>query len=426
MNDSNNTMSNKIMSTMGRISQIKAIKAIQYGAMATMPLTLGVSLIAILSNLPITPWLTWLSSTGIDIHLKATIKVTMEIMALYMTFMVGYYNSKERGENPVPAAIMSLAAFLILTPQTVSYENIEIPGLSFESLGANGIFGGMLIALIVSGLFCFLTKKGLVVKMPDSIPPMVSQSLAPTFIAMIIFSLLLFSRIGFSFSPWNDYFSFINSIFGAPIISLGSTPASVIIFQVLVSLFWFFGIHPTTIISIYMPVILTASNSNLTAFLAGEPLPYLAFSATLAFFSLGGSGNTLGLSLVMPFVAKSERYKTLGKLTFAPGIFNINEPLVFGLPMMLNPIFFIPMVATALTNGILGYLGYILGVYDTLNPAVSLPWIMPGFIGPLFSVGIKALVLAIIVIVIDALIYLPFFFKADRLSLIEEKVSNNE
>lgn len=421
VNGFSNYIDNKIMPTMGKLSQIKVIKAIQYGAMATMPLTLGVSLIAIIANLPITFWLTWLQESGIAVHTQATLKVTMEIMALYMAFMVGYFNANERVSNPMPAGVLSLATFLILTPQTVFYEGGQTPGLSFDSLGGNGIFGAILIAILVSGIYSFLDKKGLVVKMPDSIPPMVAQSLSPTFIAIIIFTSALFIRIGFGFTQWGDFFTFINSVVGAPIISLGATPLSVIIFQFLVSFFWFFGIHPSTIVSIYLPVIMTATTSNLTAYLAGETMPYFAFAATLTFFSLGGSGNTIGLSLLMPFISKSSRYKTLGKLTFAPGIFNINEPLVFGLPMMLNPIFFIPMIATAVLNGVIGYVGYLFGMFDALNPAVSMPWVTPAFIGPFFTVGVKGLIVAFIAIIVDGLVYLPFFLKADKIALKEEQ-----
>lgn len=411
----------KIMPAMGKISQIKVIKAIQYGAMATMPLTLGVSLIAILVNLPITSWLDFLSATGIDVHMRAVIKVTMEIMALYMTFMIGYYNANERDSSPIPAGIISLAAFLALTPQTVSYEGGVASGLDFSSLGGNGIFGGMVVAILVSSLYSYLSKKGMVIKLPDSVPPMVSQSLSPTFIAITIFIIVLLIRILIGITPWGDYLTFINTFVGTPIISLGASPTSAIIFHILVSFFWFFGIHPSTLLSIYMPVLLTTSNGNLTAFMNGDPIPYLGFSAVMAFFSMGGAGNTIGLSLIMPFISKSERYKVLGKLTFAPGFFNINEPLVFGLPIMLNPIFFIPLIITSLFNGLLGLISYNLGIYDTFNPSITMPWITPAFITAIFTVGIKGMVVALIAMILDGLIYLPFFLKADKEAVKIEK-----
>lgn len=426
MSESKSIINDRIMPVMGKISQIKAIRAIQYGAMATMPLTLGVSLIAILVNLPIEPWVAWLAQTGIDEHMRATIKVTMEITALYMTFMIGYHNANERNSNPVTGGILSLASFLVLMPQVIPYDGGEVAGLNFDYIGSNGIFGGMIVALLVSSLYCVLDKKGLVVKLPNSVPPMVAQSLSPTFIAIIIFVLVCLARIGFSLTAWGDYFDFINSVVGAPIMSLGATPISAIIFMITISVFWFFGIHPNTILSIYLPVLMATGVANLTAFMDGEPMPHLAFTAAMAFYSLGGAGNTLGISLLIPFISKSQRYKTLGKLSLAPAIFNINEPLVFGLPLMLNPIFFIPMVSTSLVNGILGIIGYNLGVYDTLNPSISLPWIMPAFIGPILTIGIKGVIAALIAICINGLIYLPFFLKADKLAFEEEQAIETE
>ncbi|VTT37239.1 Phosphotransferase system cellobiose-specific component IIC [Enterococcus casseliflavus] len=208
--------------------------------------------------------------------------------------------------------------------------------------------------------------------------------------------------------------------------NLGATPISAIIFMITISIFWFFGIHPNTILSIYLPVLMATGVANLTAFMEGEPMPHLAFSAVMAFYALGGAGNTLGISLLIPFISKSQRYKTLGKLSLAPAIFNINEPLVFGLPLMLNPIFFIPMVSTSLVNGIIGIIGYNLGVYDTLNPSISLPWIMPAFIGPILTIGIKGVIAVVIAICINGLIYLPFFLKADKLALAEEQALEDE
>ncbi|OTN75633.1 hypothetical protein A5886_000708 [Enterococcus sp. 8G7_MSG3316] len=424
MGQFNTVLNEQIMPVMGKISQNKVIRAIQYGAMSTMPLTLGVSLIAILVNLPVESWTTWLASSGIDVHMRATIKVTMEITALYMTFMIGYHNSNERNTSPITGGILSLASFFILMPQVIPYEGGEVAGLNFDYIGSNGIFGGMIVAILVSSLYSALDKKGLVVKLPDSVPPMVSQSLSPTFIAIIIFVLVFFSRVGFSFTQWEDYFGFINGVIGAPIMNLGASPISAITFMTIVSLFWFFGIHPNTVTSIYLPVLMSTGVANLTAFMAGEPMPYLAFSATLAFFSLGGAGNTLGIALLIPFISKSNRYKSLGKLSFGPAIFNINEPLVFGLPLMLNPLFFIPMVGTALINGMIGFIGYNIGIYDTLNPSISLPWITPAFIGPILTVGIKGVLLALFTILINALLYLPFFIKADKLALLEEKAAD--
>ncbi|AMC92692.1 hypothetical protein AOC36_01410 [Erysipelothrix larvae] len=410
----------KIVPFAAKISENTVVKAIQYGAMATMPLTLGVSLLAILLNLPFEAWTTWLTTNGIDVHLAATIKVTMEIAALYMSFMIGYNNTALRGRSGVTGGIISLAAFLILAPQTIAYDGGVVAGLNFDYLGSNGIFGGMIVAVIISSLFVYLDKKGIVVKLPESVPPMVSQSLSPTFIAIIIFTGVFFVRVGFGMTQYGNFYDFITTVLGQPIVNLGTSLPSVLALLVLINVFWFFGIHPMTLLSVYMPVLMTVGQANLTAFMAGETMPYLAFSASFAFYAVGGTGNTLGLALIIPFIAKSERYKALGKLSVGPSLFNINEPFIFGLPIMLNPLFLTPMVATSIVNTLLGYLAYTLGVFNTLNPTISLPWIMPAFITPFFTIGFAGVLTVVLIIVVDALIYYPFFRKADNLAYEEE------
>ena len=426
MSNFNETLDSKIMPAMSKLSENKIIKSIQYGAMSTMPLSLGVALIAIVANLPFEPWVNWLTATGIDLHMEATLKVTLESLALYMTFIIGYFNAQERGSNGLTGGVISLGAYLILMPHVIAYEGGTVSGIDFDYLGADGIFGGMIIAIIFSGLFVFFNKKGLVVKLPESVPPKVAESMSPTFIAMIIFTSVFLIRVAFSFTEYGDYFTAINTVIGTPILKLGANPTSAVIFMVLTSACWFFGIHPNVVLSMFLPVLMTTGTANLNAFMGGEAMPYFPFTGAMMFYAFGGTGNTIGLSLMMPFVAKSERYKALGKLNIGPAIFNINEPLIFGLPIMLNPLFFIPLVGSSLVNGLLGILFYNMGFFNALNPTISLPWVMPVIAGHFIRIGLLGALTASIVLVVDALIYYPFFKKADKLALAEEQAEEAE
>lgn len=419
-------MDDVVLPTVTKLSENKVVRSIQAGAMSTMPLTLGVSLLAIVVNLPIQAWSTWLSETGIAGHMNATIKVTMEISALYMTFMIGFFNAQERKRNGLTGGIMALGAFLILMPHTIPYEGGVASGLNFDYLGSSGIFTGMIVAILISGAYVFLDKKGWVIKLPQSIPPMVAQSLSPTFIAIMIFTTTFLVRVGLAATSYEHLFNLINTVLGAPLVSLGTSIPSAFIFYTVMNLMWFFGIHPMTALSVYLPVLMTAGVTNLNAYMANQAMPFLAFTAVGMYSQVGGTGNTFGLALMMPFIAKSERYKALSKIALAPGIFNINEPFIFGLPIMLNPLFLVPLVATPIVNGLIGLAAFNLGVYNTLNPTISLPWIMPIFVSQFFTIGIKGALTAIVVIVVDALIYLPFFRKADRIALEEERIASLE
>jgi len=414
-------LTDAVMPVLSKVANNKAIQAIQYGAMATMPLTLGTCLIAILYNLPIESVQNLWTSTGIGTHMNEVISVTMSLTAIYMSTFIGYFNCANRGKNGVTGAAITLGAFLALMPHTIAYDGGEVAGLSTSYLGSNGVFAGMILALAITGLYIWLDNKGLVVKLPDSVPPNVSASMAPTFSAMIIFTLVLIIRVIFGMTPFGTYFDFVNTVIGAPILALGSSPAAIITVCVLAAACWFFGIHPNTVIMCFYPVLITLGTQNTEAFLAGNPMPNMLFVALFGYYALGGTGNTLGIALLMPFVAKSERYKALGKLSIGPAIFNINEPLIFGLPIMLNPLFFIPLIGSAIVNCLLGIVFYKFGVFNTLNPTVSMPWVTPAFITPLFTIGILGVAAVIIVIIVDALIYLPFFKKADRLAYEEEQ-----
>lgn len=426
MSNFTDKLDKKIMPAVTKLSKNKVVTSIQYGAISTIPLSLGVALIAILTNLPIESWLEWLAETGIDVHAQATLKVTLESLAIYMTFIIGYHNAAERSANGLTGGLMSLGAYLILMPHVITFDGGEVSGIDFTYLGADGIFGGIIIAILVSGLYVFLNKKGIVVRLPKSVPPKVAESLSPTFIAIIIFTGIFFVRVGFSFTQYGDFFTSLNTIIGTPILNLGANPTSAIIFMMLTSACWFFGIHPNVILSMFLPVLMTTSTSNVNAFLNGEPFPYFAFAGAMMFYQFGGTGNTIGLSLIMPFISKSERYKTLGKLSIGPAIFNINEPLIFGLPVMFNPLFFIPLIGTSLVNGLLGVLFYSIGFFNSFNPTILLPWVMPAVITQAINIGILGAIAALITVFIDALIYYPFFKKADKLALAEEQAKASE
>lgn len=413
-------MESKILPFAAKISENKVIRSIQMGAMATLPLTLGTVLIAITYNLPFAPWTSFLANSGLGTHMNALITTTSSITGLYMTLMIGYFNASLRGKSGVTGAILALGSFLALNPHTIPVGEAVASGFDFNYLGANGIFGGIIIAILITSLYVALDTKGLVVKLPSSVPPMVAQSLSPTFIAIILFTFVLFTRWGFGLTQYGNIFDAISQTVGRPIVALGSNPINYVIFWMVTNLFWFFGIHPMTLFSVYMPVLMTVGVTNLTAFLAGQPMPYHAFSSIGAFMMMGGTGATLGLALILPFVSKSARYKALGKIALVPSVFNINEPLIFGLPIMLNPLFLTPMLLVPVVNGLLAYIGYSLGLFTNFNPSVALPWITPGPFTAFLQTGLGWAIVCIVVIVADALLYYPFLLAADKIALKEE------
>lgn len=403
------------------VSNSKHIKALTEGFMYTMPITLGVAVIAVLSNLPIAAWTTFLQNSGLYAVGQEVISLTLSLLAIYVVGAIGYSYTKNEGENGVIGSVMSLASFLILIPVSSfsTKTGMSTTAIKLSYLGSDGIFLALIIGLFVPTLYCWLMSKNLRLKLPNSVPPMVSQSLAPTFVAMIMFTLIFAIKYGMTLTPYGDLFAFVSTIISKPIAAFGATPLSIILVFTLMNLIWFFGIHPNAILMPFMPILTMVSLANTEAFLAGKALPYLAFSVVGACVQVGGTGNTLGLCIAT-FFAKSEKYKAMRKLVTPANIFNINEPVIFGFPVMLNPLYLIPMIFTSIASGFVAW-GLLKFLPVTFNPTISMPWVTPGFITAFFQGGLPLLILWVISLAIHFVMYLPFFLIDDKNALKQEQ-----
>lgn len=402
-----------------KLSESDLLTGLSSGMMMTLPVTLGVSLFAILVNLPIEGWQSFLQTTNLSTVIQEVLSATMSMLAIYIIVAVGYCYTKEKGGNGLTGAILSMGAFLALMPQTVEGAEGPVSALLSNYLGSNGIFVALVVALAISSLYIWLSKKNITIKLPDSVPEMVSRSLAPTFVAILLFVIVLIVKYAFTLTAYGNIFDFVSAVISGPVMGFGSSPWALIGLYTFTNILWFFGIHPSPIVNIYTPVLIAAITADVEAYLAGENLPYLVFQVLFICMNLGGNGNTLGLAIDMLF-AKSERFKTMAKLALAPSIFNINEPMVFGVPLMLNPIFFIPMALTTPITGGIGYLLCQLGFAANFNPTISVPWIMPGPITGFLEGGILTALILIVCVLANMALYFPFFKMADRQALLEE------
>lgn len=406
-----------------KISSISLIKAITDGMMSTIPVTVGVSVIAVLANLPIPAWQGFLTTTGMLQPAKDVAAVTSGMLAIYIIFTVSYYVAQSRGQKGLIPAILSAAVFLSLMPKTITVGETKLDALLVANLGSRGIFVAILLGVLVSLLFCFLTEKGFTIKLPDSVPSNVSDSMGPTFVAITIISLTFFIKWGFTLTSYGDLFSFLEVYLTKPAMLLGTSGWSAVLYGVLRSVFWFFGIHPSPLNAVFVPLSTAATVAQIEAFQAGTPagaLPYLEFTIVMMLVTIGGTGNTLGLSFAM-FKSKSEQYKALNKIAFVPGLFNINEPYVFGLPLMLNPTYFLPLVLSSVVGGVVGMTFIKLGLLGAFNPEVSIAWVVPTAIAGFFRGGIMLVVVVVITIALQALIYYPFYKVEDNRLYLEEQ-----
>lgn len=407
------------------VSENKFIIALTEGFLLSMPITLGVALIAVLSNFPIPAWITFLQQTGLQEVGNQMITLTLSLLAIYVVGAIGYRFTVNEGEHGMTGALLALASFIALQPvQSFETEAGAVSALLTEKMGSEGILVAIIIGLFIPWLYVKLSRKNLTLKLPESVPSNVSRSLAPTFVAMIIFGLVFLVKWLCLLTPYGDLFNLLTTLIAKPISAFGATPIAMIIVFTLMNLFWFFGIHPNTILMVYLPILMMTGIANQEAFLKGEVLPYYAISIVGAALQIGGAGNTLGLCIATLF-AKSEKYKAMRKMVIPANMFNINEPIIFGFPLMLNPIYFVPMVFSPMVSGIMALIYLKVMPTIALNPTISMPWVTPGFITTFFTGGMSLLILWIIALLIHFIMYLPFFLMDDRKALAEEQAASN-
>lgn len=405
-----------------KLNENQAIQSLTRGMMGTMPIMLGVCLLSIIVNLPIEPLSAFLASSGLADAANGVLTVTMNMLALYVCVSISYTYAKMKGENGICTAMLTLGIFMVMVPLVVQVEGrSSISLINTSYLGSQGIFVAIALSLLVVSLYSFLMKR-MKIKLPESIPTMVSDSLSPTFVAIVMFTLALLVKWGFTFTPWGNLFDCVNALVATPIMNIGTSPVSFILVYTIACFFWFFGIHPTAILNVYSPVLSASLIANIEAYTSGTPsalLPFLIISVLRVCVNIGGSGEGIGLALCS-LTAKSERYKALSKVAIVPALFNISEPLMFGMPVVMNPTFFIPMVFVQPICLLAAWGMTALGFANALNPAASTPWVVPNLISSFIAGGFGFAAMILVIIVLATLLWYPFFKVADNQALREE------
>lgn len=419
-----NIMDKTIAPVASKVADSKMLDALMGGMMCTLPMTLGVSVIAILINFPIPGFSDWVVSSGLMATGNSILTVTMNMMGIYISFFIGLRWGKVCGLSGYTGGIVSGAVFLAFMPQQ-SFEDIPMASfINTSYMGSNGIFVAILLGLIVPKVTAILMSK-LEIKLPDMVPPMVADSLSPMFAAIVLFTAVWFAKWGLSFTPWGNLFDMINTLIGTPVTMVGASPLAYIIVCSLQSIFWFFGVHPNVMLNFYAPVIMACSAANTEAIIAGEALPYGAWAVVALGTAIGGQANALGISISLLFT-KSERFKAIRGIALVPSLFNISEPLMFGLPVVLNPTYFIPFVLNIPVCAIVVQALYALGLGAAFNPTIQLPWVLPQPVIAFMQGGTGCLVISVAVLAVSVLMYTPFTLMADRQALREEQAALEE
>lgn len=387
--------------------------------MLAFPLTMFGSIVVVFNNLPFFPDAL---KGSLGTLLGNGQNATMSIMTVFVAFGIGYYLTKSYDEDGVFGGVVALASFLILTPfNFLTAEGVEVASaLTTDRLGAKGMFIGMLAAFLATEIYVRITKKGIKITMPDGVPDAVSRSfssLIPAISTLTVFLLINAAVVGLFNTNLHDViYTFIQQ----PLTGLGSSLPATLLALFLTQILWFFGLHGQVIInSVLDPIWQTLSLENLAAYEAGQELPHIITKSFMDTFtvSLGGTGMTLMVVILMAFVMKSKQLKEIGKLGLGPGIFNVNEPVIFGLPIVLNASMVIPWVLTPLVVTIFNYFMMASGIFPATT-GVVVPWTMPLFFsGMMATNSVMGGILQLIDVVIVAAIWFPFLKVQDKTNL---------
>ena len=404
---------NKLVPILIKIGENKILVAVRNGITLTLPFTISGSLFLILANLPIPGWSDFLGPFADK--LSAPVAVTFGAIGIISAIGISYNLAKQYKLDAITCSAITMVVFL-LAQLDQEYT------LNVDNLGAAGLFSAIILSIITVHIIKFFISRNIVIKLPEGVPPAVAQSFAGLVPAAVAIVLIWFIRVLLNF----DINAFFTWLLSPLVIGLGTLPGMLILIF-LISILWCCGIHGDNVLSgITSPIFLKYIAENTQAYLNHQPIPHItADGFYIVFMCLGGTGATLGLVISM-LRSKSKLYKSVGELSLPSAIFCINEPVIFGFPIVFNPIMMIPFTITPM---ILCTLTYALMYFNIIGrPVLQIPWTMPPIFAAYFVTGgnIPAVIWSACTIVISVFVFLPFFKMAEKKQLEKEEAESRE
>ena len=409
MNIENNAFLNKyVISPLNALSENPYLSAIRAGMITVVPLTIVGSIFIIVAYFPIAGWDEIIGP--FRVILEIPVNATFGLLGVFVCFSIGYDLGKQMKQEAIISASMSTLIFFLLQFDP------EDGSLIFDNLGSSGIFTAILIAFISVRVQKFFTDKNFVFRLPKNVPHVVYESfvsLSPLLALLVGFWLIRY-LIGI------DINLIVQTMF-QPIVFAFSTLPGILVYAFLVAILWSIGINGDNAMdAIAAPIFLQYLAANVAAMAAGEPLPYItAYGFFTTFVNVGGTGATLALALLM-LNSREPGYRKISRFSLPTQIFQINEPIFFGFPIVLNPILMIPYVLNALllTAGT-----YLMMHFEFINkPVINVPWTTPPILGHYLVSGgdWRAAVWGVVSLFLAMLVYFPFAKIAEKKRLKDE------
>jgi len=385
-----------------KISDQKDLQAISAGLARITPLTILGSLFFLLTNFPIDSYKSFIVDSGLSSILMIPYYATFSIIAIFTVFFIAYaYAQNQKLDSPA-VAVVALVSFFILTPITNSEGDLSY---SLTNLGSRGMFVGIIVAIVVTRLYKFIVDRNWVIKMPDGVPAFIEKSFSSLlpigFIAIII---LVISYL-FTLTSYGNIHDFIYTVLQKPLIGLGGSFGAFLIAYVLIQIFWWFGIHGMNVVgSIMLPIWLALDAERLVQITAGEKVTSYVGSAFMT--ALGGPAVAITLTFLL--FAKSKQLRAVAKIALPAAIFNIAEPVNYGIPTVLNTTLFLPVaILIPMFNILVQYAVMVSGIVPVLT-GVQVPQQVPRGLWGLLQGNWQIGILQILLVIANIAILYPF------------------
>ncbi|MCA9765146.1 MAG: PTS sugar transporter subunit IIC [Carnobacterium sp.] len=416
MSESSSFIEKKLMPIASKLSANKYLTAIRDGITLAMPLIIIGSIFMVIASFPVKGWETWLGEVGISGYLWKGVSSSFGLIGLVASFGIAQSLASQYKVDGVAAGIISMSSFVMVTPFIASDVG---EGLTVRYLGASGLFIAIILGLFTAFIYQWFIKHNIQIKMPESVPPAVARSFSAIIPGAAIITFWLITYAVLDMMSWPNLHELAQVILGGPLGLLGNNIFGTVIVAGLNSLLWFIGIHGGNVVnSIMQPIWIANLAENTAAYQAGTELKNIITVAFMDnFVYIGGGGATIGLVLVLGYIARkkhtSKQTKILAPITVVPGLFNINEPTMFGVPVVLNFALLIPFILAPAVNAIVAYTAMATGLVPLTRVVAS--WTMPPILSGFLTTGsISGSILQIVLIVLDILIYLPFFLAVEK------------
>lgn len=403
------------------------VRAMRDGFIVAMPFIIVGSFLLIFRFPPFSPETelgfarAWLDTAEkYDQIIMMPFNMTMGIMTIFVTIGVGYSLAKAHKMDGITSAALSLMSYLLIAAP------LSEGGLPAANLGGTAVFTGVLSAFFSVELYRFMKKHNITIRMPEQVPPAIARSFE------VLLPVLAVLLTLYPFSVWvqMEYGMLIPELIlaaFAPFVSASNSLPAILGALILCQLLWFAGIHGAAIVvGLMSPFLLANLSVNIDAFVAGEPIPNVFTQPFWDFYIfLGGSGATLALVILMAF-SRSAHLKSIGRMSIVPGFFQINEPVIFGTPMVLNPTLFLPFLLVPCINATIAYFAVHSGLVGM--GIATTPWTTPAIIGASWGSGwtLAPSLLVVALLVLDIFLYLPFFKMFEKEVLAGQDASEEE